>query len=73
MNDDTLDGMSTSLSKAAQFVAQIEVEVKRGTEASAVIILEALIEQAFIMRASDIHIDPTAEVVSVRFLVDGVL
>lgn len=73
MNDDTLDGMSTCLSKVAGFVAQIEAEVKRGTAASAVLILEALIEQAFAVRASDIHIDPTAEAICVRFRVDGVL
>ena len=52
---------------------QVEEEVAKGFYASAVVLLEALIEEAYLARASDIHIDPTMNVICVRFRIDGVL
>jgi type IV pilus assembly protein PilB len=53
--------------------AKVLLETTTVKNPSAVVILDALIEQAFASCASDIHIDPAAKHISVRFRVDGVL
>ncbi len=42
-------------------------------ELSIIRILDALVEYAYLMRASDIHIDPDPDKIRVRFRVDGVM
>src|SRR3954468_5954520 len=51
----------------------IERELSSGASLSIVILLDALIKSAHIARASDIHLDPLAKGLRVRFRVDGVL
>ena len=55
------------------YSAEALQEVEKGVLASAVILLEILIEQAYITKASDIHIDPSHEGLIIRLRVDGVL
>lgn len=52
---------------------KVEKELSRGTNLSIISLLDCLIERAHEVRASDIHIDPLADKVRVRFRVDGVL
>ncbi len=48
-------------------------ELRRGKQMSIVSLVNALVECAHSRRASDIHIDPTAESVRIRLRIDGVL
>lgn len=50
----------------------IEEELSK-TDVSIIGVVNALVEKAYEMKASDIHIDPAQEKVRVRFRVDGVL
>jgi len=52
---------------------RIKEELKKGDEISIIDLVDLLVKQAHLMRASDIHIDPTSEGTRVRFRVDGVL
>ncbi len=51
----------------------LELEIARGTNLSTINLVDYLIEKAHTSRASDIHIDPTAQNVRVRLRIDGVL
>ncbi len=51
----------------------VEHELAKGSNLSIICLVDTLIEHAHAARASDIHIDPSAECVEVRFRVDGIL
>ncbi len=51
----------------------VEKELAREENMSIISLASALIEQAYLLRASDIHIDPSQEKVRIRFRIDGVL
>jgi type IV pilus assembly protein PilB len=73
MNDDSLQSTSPNLCTASDCSERITAEVEKGHNASVVVVLEQLINQGYILRASDIHIDPTEEDILVKMRVDGVL
>ena len=52
---------------------KLELELSKGVDISIINLIDYLIEKAHTSRVSDIHIDPSAKDVSVRFRVDGVL
>lgn len=52
---------------------KIEEEIAKGTKRSIIHIIDELVEYAHDMRSSDIHVNPTADSVKVRFRIDGVL
>ncbi len=70
---ETANPIGTPTKSDIDYQAEILREVEKGVQASAVIILEALIEQAYTTRASDIHIDPSHEGIVIRLRIDGVL
>lgn len=51
----------------------VEKELARGAGLSIIGLVDCLIERAHEVRASDIHIDPLADKVRIRFRIDGVL
>jgi type IV pilus assembly protein PilB len=51
----------------------LDEELALGERASIIRVVEGLIEEAHALHASDIHIDPTREVLRVRLRIDGVL
>lgn len=51
----------------------LDLELSRGKQASIVTLVQALVEQAHHLHASDIHLDPTRECLRVRLRIDGVL
>ena len=51
----------------------IEKELSRGTNISIINIIDKIIQHAFSINSSDIHIDPLDKSVRVRFRIDGVL
>ena len=53
--------------------SKIQKELSRGTDASVVDLIDALIEHAQKARVSDIHIAPLEQSVRIRFRIDGVL
>ena len=55
------------------FEAKIKEELERGINISIINVVDLLIAQAHKLRASDIHIDPSSDMVRVRFRIDGVL
>ncbi len=73
MNDDSLQSTSTTLHTASACTDRIKEEIEKGNSASAVIILEQLINQGYLLHASDIHINPTENAILVKMRVDGVL
>src|SRR5437762_3522594 len=52
---------------------KIDQELANGPRASIIKLVSYIIEDAHHLRASDIHFDPSAENVQVRFRIDGVL
>ncbi len=55
-------------------IFDLEKELKLPPEEISIIkIVDALMEQAYVSRASDIHIDPTEDKIVVRFRIDGVM
>ena len=52
---------------------KLEAELKAGAHLSIVTLVNHLIELAFDLRASDIHIDPLSDRVRIRLRIDGVL
>ncbi len=52
---------------------QSEIEVMTTGDVSITKLVDYIIEQAYLMHASDIHIDPTEAEMDVRFRIDGVL
>lgn len=61
----------TDGSQKSQF--SLDAELALGDKASIIRIVEALLEEAHVLHASDIHIDPTRESLRVRLRIDGVL
>lgn len=53
--------------------SKVENELKQGARLSIVDLIDSLIEDAHLQKASDIHIDPHAQDVAVRFRIDGVM
>ena len=51
----------------------VEIELEKGDNVSIIELVGLLIEHAYFVRASDIHIDPTHEKVRIRLRCDGVL
>jgi type II secretory ATPase GspE/PulE/Tfp pilus assembly ATPase PilB-like protein len=54
-------------------ISKLDLELARGINCSIINVVDAIIEKASEMRASDIHIDPSLTGVRIRFRVDGVL
>ncbi len=54
-------------------INQINEELKRGADISIINLVESLVKHAHKLRASDIHIDPFAQNLKIRFRVDGVM
>ena len=54
-------------------IDKVEEELARGADISIINLFDQLVEKAYGARASDIHIDPLAKAVRVRFRIDGVL
>ena len=52
---------------------KVQQELSRGGAASIIVLIDALIEEAYHLRASDIHIEPEEDGVAVRMRIDGVL
>ena len=52
---------------------KLDAELKAGSGASIVSLVNHLVELAYNLQASDIHIDPQVDVVRIRFRIDGVL
>jgi len=52
---------------------KLETEIKKGAAASIVNLVNHLVELAYNLKASDIHIDPQGGGVRIRFRIDGVL
>ncbi len=67
----------TEAEKEPQLQADVEAldkEVKKADAFRSIIkIVDVIIQQAFLMRASDIHMDPEEHALRLRFRVDGVL
>lgn len=51
----------------------IEKELTRGADISIIALVNGIIREAYTLRASDIHIDPSGKAVKVRLRIDGVL
>lgn len=51
----------------------VEAELAKGTDLSVISLVNGLLFEAHALRASDIHIDPSAKAVRVRLRIDGVL
>ena len=71
--------ISTSTVKSDSPTLKLEVqdkvarELERGSQLSIINLINHIVEQAYYLRASDIHIDPQVDVVRVRLRIDGVL
>ncbi len=52
---------------------KLEADLARGNDISIINLVDCLIEKAHESKVSDIHIDPTAKDIRVRFRIDGVL
>ncbi len=50
-----------------------KVDAKKTANLSAIRILDKILQYGYLQKASDVHIEPTAEQVIVRFRIDGVL
>jgi type IV pilus assembly protein PilB len=73
MNSESSLTPKAGLLTAGGYQARIEAEVAQRGNASAVVILESLIEQGYLNRASDIHINPNEHGILVKMRIDGVL
>ncbi len=73
MNDNSDSDLQTETSHILTCALQINEEIAKGSSISIIQLVDSFIEHALAMRASDIHIDPTATNVVVRYRVDGVL
>src|SRR3989344_3883288 len=52
---------------------KLEAEIKNGARASIINLVNCIIELAYAIKSSDIHIDPQNSFVRVRFRIDGIL
>ncbi len=59
--------------KLDEKLEKLELELDRGNDISIINLIDCLVEKAHHLRVSDIHIDPTANNMRVRFRIDGVL
>lgn len=64
---------ATPSSKTGSGSRQGDIEGFTSGETSITKLVDYMIEQAYVMRASDIHIDPSETEVEIRFRIDGVL
>ncbi len=63
----------TSQSHIHMCVLTVTEEIKKGLGISIIVLVDALIEHALAVRASDIHIDPSPSMLTVRYRIDGIL
>ena len=73
MNDNSDSKLQAETSHILTCILQITEEIAKGSSISIIQLVDNFIEHALALRASDIHIDPTATNVVVRYRVDGVL
>lgn len=64
---------SNQMTTTKEKIDKLELEITKGGEISIINLIDCLVETAHKNRVSDIHIDPTADKIRVRFRVDGVL
>lgn len=72
-NIQTNINIDTDTTRAEVASSVVEQELAKGLNLSIINLVDYLIEHAHAARASDIHIDPFADIVQVRFRIDGVL
>jgi len=51
----------------------VKVELERANQVSIITLVQNIIEEAHLLRASDVHIDPQGENLRLRYRIDGVL
>lgn len=56
-----------------EYSMRVQSEISRGSNVSAVSLLATIIDQAYATKASDIHIDPTEDIIIIRLRIDGEL
>lgn len=61
------------MTQTADKLNKLEADLARGNDISIINLVDCLIEKAHESKVSDIHIDPTAKDIRVRFRIDGVL
>jgi len=59
--------------KEKELRQKLEAEIKFGSETSIIKLVDHLIELAYSLKASDIHISPEKDIVRIRLRIDGVL
>ncbi len=64
---------STVIDSKKAIRSKLESEIKNGTQASIVNLVNHLVDLAYVLGASDIHINPESQLVRIRLRVDGVL
>jgi type IV pilus assembly protein PilB len=52
---------------------KIEAELRKGAQASVIKLVDLIILQAYRSQASDIHLDPQADTLAIRFRLDGIM
>lgn len=65
--------MATSTVNGTSGASALDEQITLGKGASIVTLVQALLEEAHLAHASDIHLDPTSSCLRVRLRVDGVL
>jgi type IV pilus assembly protein PilB len=73
MDDESSVNYHTNQSHILACVLSVNEEIEKGTGLSIVVLVDALIEHAVAVRASDIHIDPSPTFLCVRYRIDGIL
>ena len=73
MNDERDILLRSTITHLTACSVRVTEEIARGSNVSVIYLVDTLIAHAYAARASDIHIDPTAHAVVVRFRIDGVL
>lgn len=63
----------TTVSTKHRFGQHVTAEIEKGRQLSIIALVNYIIEQAQVLGASDIHIDPTEKDIAVRYRIDGVL
>jgi type IV pilus assembly protein PilB len=57
----------------SNYFKSLENQLAKEADISAVMVLDSLVESAYNLKASDIHIDPLEQGLKIRFRIDGVL